>query len=49
MARFNMEEINLLRAAMSGDLNAYNRLVLSYQDEIYTLVYYLYQDERSAN
>ena len=42
-----MDEAFLLRAAMKGDLDAYNRLVLSYQDEIYSLVYYLHPDDRS--
>ncbi len=40
-----MDEAFLLQAAVKGDLDAYNRLVLSYQDEIYSLVYYLHTDD----
>jgi RNA polymerase sigma-70 factor, ECF subfamily len=43
-----MEETELIAAALQGDLEAFNQLVLKYQDTIYTSAYYLLNDQAAA-
>lgn len=43
-----MDERELVQRAKQGDLEAFNALVLGYQDAVYTLAYYLLGDERQA-
>jgi RNA polymerase sigma-70 factor, ECF subfamily len=43
-----MEETNLIRAALKGDLDAFNQLVLEYQDTVYNQAYYLLNDPAAA-
>ena len=43
-----MDEIALVRAALDGDLDAFNRLVLAYQDMAYNLAYRMLSDEDAA-
>lgn len=43
-----MDEIALVHAALDGDLDAFNRLVLAYQDMAYNLAYRMLSDEDAA-
>jgi RNA polymerase sigma-70 factor (ECF subfamily) len=43
-----MDEIYLIEEAKKGDLDAFNRLVLSYQTRVYNLAYRILGDEASA-
>jgi len=43
-----MDEPALIRQAQDGDLNAFNRLVLEYQTQVYNLAYRIMGDEDSA-
>ncbi len=43
-----MDEPLLIQRARQGNLNAFNRLVLAYQDTIYRQAYYLLGDRESA-
>ena len=43
-----MDELALVRAALDGDLDAFNRLVLAYQDMAFNLAYRMLSDEDSA-
>jgi RNA polymerase sigma-70 factor (ECF subfamily) len=43
-----MDEMGLIQAAQQGDLDAFNRLVLTYQDMAYNLAYRLLSDEEAA-
>lgn len=43
-----MDEIGLIRAAKKGDLNAFNRLVLNYQELIYNQAYRIMGEQPSA-
>jgi RNA polymerase sigma-70 factor, ECF subfamily len=43
-----MEETDLITAALQGDLEAFNQLVLRYQDTVYTHAYYLLNDQAAA-
>lgn len=42
------EVVSMVRAAMGGDLEAFNQLVLEYQDAVYAQAYWLLQDEARA-
>lgn len=44
-----MNEIALIQAARGGDLDAFNRLVLAYQDLIYNQAYRMIGEEESAD
>ena len=44
-----MDEIALIQAARGGDLDAFNRLVLAYQDLIYSHAYRMVGEEESAD
>lgn len=44
-----MDEQGLIRDAQKGDLEAFNRLVLAYQDAIYTHAYRMLGDESAAD
>ncbi len=44
-----MDEQQLIEAAQSGDLTAFNRLVLSYQDHAYNLAYRILGDPHLAD
>jgi RNA polymerase sigma-70 factor, ECF subfamily len=44
----DMEETDLITAALQGDLEAFNQLVLRYQDTVYTHAYYLLNDQAAA-
>ncbi len=44
-----MDEIGLIRDAQAGDLDAFNRLVLAYQDLSFNLAYRMLGDEASAS
>ncbi len=44
-----MDEQALIQAAQKGDLEAFNRLVLAYQDAIYTHAYRMLGDESAAD
>src|SRR5512147_1743457 len=43
-----MDEIGLVRSAQKGDLDAFNRLVLAYQDMAFNLAYRMLSDEAAA-
>ena len=43
-----MDEPALIHQAQNGDLNAFNRLVLEYQTQVYNLAYRIMGDEASA-
>lgn len=43
-----MDESALIRQAQSGDLEAFNRLVVAYQKQVYNLAYRLMGDQASA-
>ena len=43
-----MDEPALIHEAQNGDLNAFNRLVLEYQTQVYNLAYRIMGDEASA-
>ena len=43
-----MEESALINQAKNGDLNAFNRLVLTYQEQVYNLAYRMLNDEMAA-
>jgi RNA polymerase sigma-70 factor (ECF subfamily) len=43
-----MDEAALIQDALSGDLNAFNRLVLAYQDMAYNLAYRMLGEDASA-
>lgn len=43
-----MDEIGLIEAARRGDLDAFNRLVLAYQDLVYTQAYRMMGDTEAA-
>jgi RNA polymerase sigma-70 factor (ECF subfamily) len=44
-----MDELGLIHDAQKGDLEAFNRLVLAYQDAIYTHAYRMLGDESAAD
>jgi RNA polymerase sigma-70 factor, ECF subfamily len=44
----SMDENNLIRAAKQGDREAYNQLVLLYQDAAYSYAYSIMQDPQAA-
>lgn len=44
-----MDEIALIRDARSGDLEAFNRLVLAYQEKVYNQAYRVLGDHQSAD
>ncbi|MFZ0534150.1 MAG: sigma-70 family RNA polymerase sigma factor [Anaerolineales bacterium] len=44
-----MDEIALIQAARGGDLDAFNRLVLGYQDLVYNHAYRMIGEEESAD
>jgi RNA polymerase sigma-70 factor, ECF subfamily len=43
-----MDEIGLIQAARKGDLDAFNRLVLAYQDIVYSQAYRMMGDSEAA-
>ncbi len=43
-----MDEIALVQAALKGDLDAYNRLILAYQDVAFNVAYRMLNDEDLA-
>ena len=43
-----MEEKDLIHSARRGNLEAFNRLVLAYQDRVYNLAYYVLLDVQAA-
>jgi RNA polymerase sigma-70 factor (ECF subfamily) len=43
-----MDELALVRAALDGDLDAYNRLVLAFQDMAFNLAYRMLSDDDAA-
>ena len=44
-----MDEIALITDARQGDLDAFNRLVLAYQDRVYSQAYRLLNDPHGAD
>lgn len=44
-----MDELALIQDARHGDLNAFNRLVLAYQDNVYNQAYRILGDAQSAD
>jgi len=44
-----VDEVALVRAALSGDLDSFNRLVLAYQELAYNLAYRMLSDEDAAS
>ena len=44
-----MDEVELIQAARKGDLNAFNRLILAYQDMIYSQAYRVLGDPQAAD
>jgi RNA polymerase sigma-70 factor (ECF subfamily) len=48
VARSQTDEETTIQAARAGDLEAFNTLVLKYQDRIYTLAYRILGDEAAA-
>jgi RNA polymerase sigma-70 factor (ECF subfamily) len=44
-----MDEIALINDARQGDLDAFNRLVLAYQDRVYSQAYRVLNDPQSAD
>ncbi|KPK90749.1 MAG: hypothetical protein AMJ88_15495 [Anaerolineae bacterium SM23_ 63] len=44
----NVDETTLIRQAQRGDLEAFNRLVITYQKQVYNLAYRLMGDQASA-
>jgi RNA polymerase sigma-70 factor (ECF subfamily) len=44
-----MDETGLIQAAQSGDLDAFNRLVLAYQDAVYTQAYRVLGEHQAAD
>lgn len=47
-AKYYMDEQQLITAAQSGDVNAFNTLILTYQDVAYSVAFRILQDEPSA-
>ncbi len=43
------DEETLVRAAQRGDLNAFNELILHYQNQVYNLAYHIMRDPASAD
>jgi Sigma-70 region 2. len=43
-----MDELALIAAAQHGDLEAFNRLVLAYQEQVYNLALRFLSDEDAA-
>jgi RNA polymerase sigma-70 factor (ECF subfamily) len=43
-----MDELELITAAVAGDLNAFNRLVLTYQEMAFNLAYRILNDDDAA-
>ena len=43
-----MDELGLIKDAQSGDLGAFNRLVLAYQNQAYNLAYRMLSEEAAA-
>jgi DNA-directed RNA polymerase specialized sigma24 family protein len=43
-----MDEKDLIQSAKKGDLEAFNNLVLTYQDRVYNLAYYALSDAQAA-
>ena len=44
-----MDEIALINDARQGDLDAFNRLVLAYQDRVYSQAYRVLNDPQGAD
>jgi RNA polymerase sigma-70 factor, ECF subfamily len=44
-----MDEKELIQSASKGDLEAFNNLVLAYQDQVYTLAYYILLNPQAAD
>lgn len=44
-----MDEIGLIQAARQGDMDAFNRLVLAYQDQVYNQAYRVLGDSQAAD
>jgi RNA polymerase sigma-70 factor (ECF subfamily) len=44
-----MDEVELIQAARKGDLNAFNRLILAYQDMVYSQAYRVLGDPQAAD
>jgi RNA polymerase sigma-70 factor (ECF subfamily) len=44
-----MDEVGLIRDAQRGDLDAFNRLILAYQDRLYSQAYRVLGDPQSAD
>ena len=44
-----MDEVELIQAARKGDLNAFNRLILTYQDMVYSQAYRVLGDPQAAD
>ncbi len=44
-----MDEIGLIREAQRGDIEAFNRLILAYQDQVYNLAYRILGDALAAD
>lgn len=44
-----MDEADLIRDARQGDIEAYNRLVLAYQDQVYNQAFRILGDHQSAD
>src|SRR5512133_164245 len=47
--RLTMDEQGLVRDALAGDLDAFNRLVLAYQDIAFNLAYRMLSDDAAAS
>jgi RNA polymerase sigma factor (sigma-70 family) len=48
MAEYLQDEFTIIAAAQNGDLEAFNALVLTYQDNLFTLAYRILGDSDSA-
>ena len=44
-----MDEVELIQAARKGDLNAFNRLILAYQDMVFSQAYRVLGDPQAAD
>ena len=44
-----MDEKDMLQSASKGNLEAFNNLVLAYQDQVYTLAYYILANPQAAD
>jgi RNA polymerase sigma-70 factor (ECF subfamily) len=44
-----MDEVELIQAASKGDLNAFNRLILAYQDMVFSQAYRVLGDPQAAD